>query len=125
MNFFQISSFFIKPKDQPKLPMFIDNIRKALDQNKYTDAAFIDLYKDFIIIWHRIIQAKLPPDDVKEQELEQVKINFLIISKLFGTKTVVSAEQCLESGVPQRLILGPIVFLVKSNDLAVYRSNAL
>ena len=88
----------------------IENWKKSLDNQKFLGAVLMDLSKAFDYIPHDLLIAKMHAYGFI---IDSLKIFF---SCLKGRKQIVkmnntySAFQVLLSGVPQRPILGPILF---------------
>ena len=97
--------------------LFLDNVRKNVDQGYMVGATFIDLSKAFDTISHSRLVAKLHSYGLNGTELEW------FTSYLFNRNAQVSYNGCISSpqkigdGVPQGSILGPLLFILYFNDV--------
>ena len=103
---------------------FIDHVRTEMDNGKLTGVIFIDLSKAFDTISHAGLLNKLPKYGIKSTEFEW------LTDYLFNTKQIISFDDTLSrelsvySGVPQWSILGPLLFLMNFNDIAIHIKNS-
>jgi exonuclease III len=97
--------------------IFMDSIRKNMDQGKLTGAIFIDLSKAFDTLSHSQIISNLSTYGIHDTEQE------FFVNYLFNRKQQVyfqntsSNFETVNCGVPQGSILGPLLFLMTFNNL--------
>ena len=96
----------------------INNIKTAIDDDKFVCGIFLDLTKAFDTVNHQILLDKLHHYGVRGQT------NDLFKSYLSNRKQYVkigkseSSYQSINCGVPQGSVLGPLLFLIYVNDIA-------
>ena len=96
---------------------FTDDIRKHVDYKNLVGCVFIDFSKAFDTLSHAKLLTKLPSFGITGVELEWFK------SYLFNRRQVIyynihtSALSSVACGVTQGSILGPLLFLLFSNDI--------
>ena len=96
----------------------VDQILEFFEYNKYTLGVFISLSKAFVTVDHSILLKKLELYGVTDRNHSWFK-NYLSNRKQFiqinnEENTELETITC---GVPQGLILGPLLFLLYVNDL--------
>ena len=93
-----------------------DTIRKNMDMGELTGALFIDLQKAFDTVDHQSLTSKLLCYVVENAEFKWVKDYLSNRSQVVNYEGEKSREENILFGVPQGLILGPLLFLVHVND---------
>ena len=94
-----------------------DRITKAIDKGEYTLGIFLDLSKAFDTNNHKIIVQKLEHYGIRGITLLWFE-NYLTNKKqVVKYNQVGPKEMKIKTGVPQGLILGPIIFLLYINDI--------
>ena len=96
--------------------ILLDSIRNNVDKGKLVGAIFVDLAKAFDTVSHAMLLDKLPLYGVGGRELEWFKDYLFFRKAKVAYNSCFSKENALLTGVPQRSILGPLLFLILFND---------
>jgi hypothetical protein len=95
----------------------VNQIQTNMDKNMYTCGIFIDLQKAFDTVNHSILLQKLQHYGIRG--IINDWFSSYLLNRIQTTQigTVVSDKETMLSGVPQRSVLGPLLFLIYLNDI--------
>jgi retron-type reverse transcriptase len=95
----------------------VNQIQTNMDKNMYACGIFIDLQKAFDTVNHSILLQKLQHYGIRG--IINDWFSSYLLNRIQTTQigTVVSDKETMLSGVPQRSVLGPLLFLIYLNDI--------
>ena len=99
------------------LTCLYDNISSAIDNKEYTVGIFIDLSKAFDTVDHDILLSKLEHYGIRGTALSWFESYLNKREQYIEFNGHRSELWRIKCGVPQGSILGPLLFLVYTNDL--------
>ena len=97
---------------------FIESIRHHMDKKDLVAVASLDLSKAFDSLSHALILDKLIQKDVDKSVAKWIKSYLENRKQCVKFGKILSDEEEVESGVPQGSILGPLLFITCTDDLA-------
>ena len=94
-----------------------DNILKDLEEGMHTAGIFIDFKKAFDTVDHNILFSKLEHYGIRGQALDWLKSYLTNRQQFAYVNGKNSTKQKITYGVPQGSVLGPLLFLIFTNDI--------
>ena len=103
---------------------FLNELYKAINDDRVTIAVFIDLRKAFDTVNHKILCRKIENYGVKHKNLDWIESYLADRTQSVFVNGKVSDEESVSCGVPQGSVLGPLLFLIYVNDMKKSLKNA-
>ena len=107
------------------LTAIIDDWITAIDNNEIVGTVFIDLSKAFDLVDDEILLAKLNCYQFNADSLKWFSSYFYGRYQQVSISGKMSANKHIKTGVPQGSVLGPLLFMIYINDLALETNKSV
>ena len=117
--------FFVTRSTFTNLIQFYNHVSSKLDDRQSIDIASFDMSKAFDKLDHFILLRKMREIGFHEGFICIVKKFLIERYQRVSVSGIFSALSKVSSGVPQKTILGPVLFIIYINDVFKLKFNGL
>ena len=96
----------------------VDNIIEEIENNNLVAGIFLDLSKAFDVVDHKILLQKLEHYGIRGTCLKWFESYLTNRKQYTVVNGIKSNTEVVEYGVPQGSVLGPLLFLIYTNDIS-------
>ena len=111
------SGFRAKHSTESAMILMVDSWLKALNSGKLVGCVMVDFRKAFDLVDHQILLKKFQSDKCSESCLSWFNSYLINRTQRVVLNNELSDSSVVNCGVPQGSILGPLLFLLFTNDL--------
>ena len=99
------------------LTKLMENVKQTLDEDENVGLILLDLIKAFDCLPHRLLLCKLNAYGVSYEACSLIKYYLCLRLQRVKVASARSQWQIMQKGVPERSVLGPLLFNIFIDDI--------